>query len=118
MTKVAEQLKTLRLNARMSQTQIANMLGTTQQSVFRFESGMTFPNENTLLWYADYFDVSLDYIFGRTDKPQGKVYNNLPKPLQEDEKMRDFIEMCFDPNTAANAKLKEMLINLLEENKE
>ena len=117
MTRVAEQLKTLRLSVRKSQKQIAELIGTTQQSVFRFEAGLTFPNEQTLLWYADYFDVSLDYIFGRTDKPQGKVYNNLPKPLQENGEMRDFIEMCFDPNTAANAKLKEMLINLLEENK-
>ena len=113
MTQVSEKLKTLRLSIRKSQQWVADQLGTTQQSIFRFESGMTFPNESQLLWYADYFDVSLDYIFGRTDKPQGKVYNNLPKPLQENEQMRDFIEMCFDPSSAANAKLKEMLINLL-----
>lgn len=117
MTKVSEQLKTLRLNARKSQKQIAELLGTTQQSVFRYESGLTFPNEETLLWYADYFDVSLDYIFGRTDKPQGKVYNNTPKSLKGDGQFTDFIEMCFDPNSAANAKLKEALLNLLEESK-
>ena len=115
MTKVSEQLKTLRLNARKSQKQIAELLGTTQQSVFRYESGLTFPNETTLLWYADYFNVSLDYIFGRTDKPQGKVYNNTPKSLQEDGHYADFIEMCFDPNSPANTKLKEMLKHLLEE---
>lgn len=117
MTRVAEQLKTLRLSVKKSQQWVADQIGTTQQSIFRFEAGKTFPSEKALLWYADYFDVSLDYIFGRTDKPQGKIYNNLPKPLQEDGEMRDFIEMCFDPDTAANAKLKEMLINLLEEDK-
>lgn len=116
MTKVSEQLKTLRLNVRKSQKQIAELLGTTQQSVFRYGSGLTFPNEETLLWYADYFDVSLDYIFGRTDKPQGKVYNT-PKSLQYDGQFADFIEMCFDPNSAANTKLKEALLNLLEESK-
>ena len=115
MTKVSEQLKTLRLNARKSQKQIAELLGTTQQSVFRYESGLTFPNETTLLWYADYFNVSLDYIFGRTDKPQGIAYYNTPKSLQEDGQFADFIEMCFDPNSPANAKLKEMLKHLLEE---
>ena len=117
MTRVAEQLKTLRISARKSQQWVADQIGTTQQSIFRFETGKTFPNEQALLWYADYFDVSLDYIFGRTDKPQGKVYNNLPRQLQEDGEMREFIEMCFDPNTAANAKLKTMLIKLLEESK-
>ena len=116
MTKVSEQLKTLRLNARKSQKQIAELLGTTQQSVFRYESGLTFPNEETLLWYADYFDVSLDYIFGRTDKLRGKVYSNTPKSLQEDGQFADFIEMCFDPNSAANAKLKEAIVKLFKEN--
>lgn len=38
-----------------------------------------------MLWYADFFDVSLDYIFGRTDKPQGKLYENQPKVVFEDE---------------------------------
>lgn len=29
--------------------------------------------------------------------------------------MQDFIEMCFDTNTEANAKLKQALLSLLEE---
>ena len=115
MTKVAEQLKSLRLSIKKSQKQIADLLGTTQQSIFRYETGASFPPEETLLWYADYFDVSLDYIFGRTDKPQGKLYDNIPKPLREDSHFQDFIEMCFDPTSAANAKLKEAILHLLEE---
>ncbi|MEG2174980.1 MAG: hypothetical protein RR135_05810 [Oscillospiraceae bacterium] len=36
-----------------------------------------------LVRYADDFDVSLDYIFGRTDKPQGKPKQSLLSMLKE-----------------------------------
>ena len=63
------------------------------------------------------FDVAVDYIFGRTENPQGKLYENIPRSLREDEHYQEFVEMCFDPNSAANAKLKEAVMKLFEENK-
>jgi transcriptional regulator with XRE-family HTH domain len=48
------------------------LTGTNQPNINRYENGHTVPPLDILLWYADYFDVSLDYIFGRTDEPQGK----------------------------------------------
>lgn len=29
--------------------------------------------------------------------------------------MKEFVEMCFDPNSSVNAKLKDALLKLLEE---
>ena len=58
--------------------------------------------------------MSLDYIFGITDKPQGTLYEYKPKIAEESEKMRRFIEMCFDPNSPMNDRLKETLIFMLE----
>lgn len=118
MTKVANQLKTLRLSVKKSQKQLAELIGTSQQNIFRYEAGQGFPPEETLLWYADYFDVSLDYIFGRTENPQGKLYENIPRSLREDEHYQEFVEMCFDPSSAANAKLKEAVMKLFEESKQ
>lgn len=86
-----------------------------QSGLNRYETGVSETPNGILLWYADYFDVSLDYIFGRTDKPQGKLYDYNPKAF-DDEKMQDFIEMCFDPKSPANAKLKEAILKLLREN--
>jgi len=65
-----------------------------------------------LIWYADYFDVSLDYIFGRTDKPQGKLYDFQPK-IEDNEEMKLFIEMCFDPNSPMSGKLKDTLLKMM-----
>ena len=31
--------------------------------------------------------------------------------------MQEFVEMCFDPSSPANAKLKEAVLKLLEEQK-
>ena len=115
---VAERLKKLREGSHLSQAKLAEQFeGVMQSAVYRYESAESFPPYSVLMQYADFFDVSLDYIFGRTDNPQGKLYKYQPKIIIEDERMQDFIEMCFDPNTEANAKLKQALLSLLEEQK-
>ena len=91
------------------------MEGIDQPSIFRYENALSFPPYGVLMQYADFFDVSLDYIFGRTDNPQGKLYDYQPKVLKDNKQMQELIEMCFDPNSPANAKLKETLLRLMEE---
>lgn len=114
---IGNRLKGLRESIGKSQSFIAKEIGTVAQpAIFRYESGQSDVPNNILLWYADYFDVSLDYIFGRTDKPQGKLYDYNPKAF-DDENMQQFVEMCFDPKSPANAKLKEAVLKLLQEEK-
>ncbi len=62
MSVISERLRSLREGLHVSQNKIANMIGTTQATINRYEMGQSFPSEKALLWYADYFDVSLDYI--------------------------------------------------------
>ena len=112
---IGKRLKSLRESLGKSQAQIAELNSTVAQTaIYRYEHGVTDVPNDILLWYADFFDVSLDYIYGRTDKPQGKLYDYIPKVI-EDDKIKDFIEMCFDPKSSANAKLKEALKKMLEE---
>lgn len=112
---IGKRLKSLRESLGKSQAQIAELNGTVAQTaIYRYEHGVTDVPNDILLWYADFFDVSLDYIYGRTDKPQGILYDYIPKVI-EDDKIKDFIEMCFDPKSPANAKLKEALKKMLEE---
>ena len=68
-----------------------------------------------LIWYADYFDVSMDYICCRTEKPQGRLYEFKPKILEEDKDMRRFVEMCFDPASPMNDRLKKTIV-LIDKN--
>ena len=111
---LAERMRTLRESLKLSQAKVAALAGTTQSSINRYENEIGFPPHKTLLWYADYFDVSMDYIYGRTDKPQGILYEYRPKVEQNSDEMRKFVEMCFDPNSPMNDRLKQTLIDMLE----
>ena len=118
MTKIiGKRLRELRVENRYSQQQIAEMCGSTQATIGRYEQGRVDGSLDKLLWYAETFDVSLDYIFGRTDDPKGHLYEKDELSLHSDASVNDFIEFCFDPSSPANAKLKKMLIQLMEDSK-
>lgn len=52
----------------MNQTEIAKLLHTSQTVYSRYERGyQTIPVEHLLI-LADYYDVSVDYILGRTNQ--------------------------------------------------
>ena len=118
MKEVAQRLRILRDSIKLSQTKIAELIGTTQACINRYETQVSSPPLKVLMWYADYFDVSMDYIFGRTDQPQGKLYEFKPKLSVNSEEMQQFIEMCFDPDSPMNERLKQTMITMLEEAKE
>ena len=113
---IGARMRSLRESMKLSQTKIAAENGTiTQSAINRYESGKSeIPNE-ILLWYADFFDVSLDYIFCRTDEPQGKLYKFQPKLSFDDKELEQFIEMCFETGTPANNKLKAAIITMLKD---
>ena len=115
---IAERLKTLRENLNITQIKLSELAGSNQSSINRYENNQADVPTKILIWYADYFDVSMDYIFGRTDKPQGKVYNYQPDAIKQkfdnQEQWGIFIEACFDPGSPMNAKLKEMLMKMTE----
>ena len=110
---VGERLKGLRESIRFSQKELAGKFGISQSGVNRYENNQAEASYKTLLLYADYFDVSMDYIYGRTDQPQGKLYDFKPK-IEDNDDMRLFIEMCFDPNSLMSAKLKDTLLQMMK----
>jgi len=113
MTIVGTRLKRLREGILLSQRELGEKLGITQSAVNRYENNQSEASYMTLLKYADYFDVSLDYIYGRTDKPQGKLYDFMPN-IEDNEDMRLFIEMCFDPESPMSGKLKDTLLKMMK----
>ena len=63
-------LKELRVRRKISQLKLALDLNMNQNSISRYETGEREADYETLLRFADYFGVSLDYLFGRTDNPE------------------------------------------------
>ena len=113
---IGARMRTLRESMKLSQVKIAAQNGNiTQSAINRYETGKSeIPNEY-ILWYADFFDVSLDYIYCRTEEQQGKLYKFQPKLSFDDKQLEEFVEMCFEPGTPANNKLKAALITMLKE---
>ena len=110
---IGRRLRDLRQNAKLSQARVAAVVGSRQSAVARYESGEAHVPAEMLVTLADYYDVSLDYIFGRTDSPQGRLYENKPKVEKAYPEMEKFIEMCFDPGSPMNERLKSTLVQML-----
>ena len=116
MTKeMGRRLKALRESIMLSQEKLAKELGSAQSSINRYENAQSTPPVALFIAYADYFDVSMDYLYGRTDKPQGKLYEYKPKTTIDNPQMRQFIEMCFDPDSPVSGKMKETLFEVMAE---
>jgi len=112
----SDRLTELRKSLNISQMKLSKIIGISQSAINRYESGDTSIPDNVLLKYADFFDVSADYILGRTDKPEGKIYKYEPEILQRnivrDEEWSEFVEACFDPRSPMYKKLKETMMNM------
>ena len=62
-------LKQLRKQRGISQLKLAMDLGMNQNSISRYENGERQADYETLIKFADYFDISIDYLLERTDNP-------------------------------------------------
>ena len=69
MGKINDRIKLLRTSNGVTQKQLADILGVAEVSLQRFEYGSARPSLDTLISLADYFNVSLDYLVGRSDDP-------------------------------------------------
>ena len=64
--KIGERLRDLRLGVQLSQAKLAAIVGTQQSTINRYEQGQTVTGPEVFVGYADYFNVSMDYLYCRT----------------------------------------------------
>ena len=62
-------LKYLREKRGISQLKLAMNLDMNQNSISRYETGTREVDYKSLIKFADYFNVSIDYLLERTDNP-------------------------------------------------
>lgn len=60
-------LRQIRKEKKISQLRLAMDLNMNQNTISRYETGEREADYETLVRFADYFNISLDYLFGRTD---------------------------------------------------
>lgn len=62
-----EHLKTLRLSKGLTQKQLAELTETSERGIQNYELNQRKPTYDILISLANFFDVSLDYLVGRSD---------------------------------------------------
>ena len=65
---IADRIKSLRKTNGATQKAVAAAIGIAERQYQDYEYGKNKPGIDILIALADYFDVSLDYLVGRTDK--------------------------------------------------
>jgi len=69
MSHFSSRLKQCRLVKGLTQKRMAFILKINERSYQNYEGGDRIPNLEGLIALADFFDVSLDYLVGRSDDP-------------------------------------------------
>uniref|UniRef100_UPI0018C54C0E helix-turn-helix domain-containing protein n=1 Tax=Pectinatus frisingensis TaxID=865 RepID=UPI0018C54C0E len=78
METIGERLKRLRENKKMSQDEVANIIGIDRTSYLKYEKGINKPTRN-LEKLSVLFNVSTDYLLCQTDFP---LKNEISTPLE------------------------------------
>ena len=80
----AKRLKDLRAREHITQEELALIIGVERSSVGKYESSKTevIPSVDVLTRIADHFNVSIDYLLGRTNDPvdydDGDLIDEIP----------------------------------------
>ncbi|MFC6038394.1 helix-turn-helix domain-containing protein [Paenisporosarcina macmurdoensis] len=116
-------LRKLRKEKKLTQEQLGKIINVTKVSVSGYESGNRSPDNDTLQDIANYFEVTTDYLLGRTDNPKLINYNmneNKPTGLGAidtsglTEYQQAVLEWAFSREHAHFGKKKEDVLEMLE----
>jgi len=70
MSSLGERIKQLRNENGIMQKDLSEFIGVAPRTLRGYEGGTREPDIEKLIAIADYFDVSIDYLVGRTDNPK------------------------------------------------
>lgn len=92
---LGDRLKKLRGDGR-TQEDVAKAVGVSRAAYSHFENNRNEPDNDTLKKLAQYYDVSIDYLLGKSDKPH--YYSLSEKDTRAiDQKIKDIID-GLDPD--------------------
>lgn len=99
-------LKELRKEQNITQSNLAKILNVTQDSISLWEKNKRVPDTQYIVQLADYFNVSADYLLGRSDD-FGSV--NVPSDVELSSEEQYALDMFRD---LSNSNRKVILRNL------
>lgn len=105
MSKFHLRLRELRNSRKLSQQELADLLGISKSSVNMYERGEREPGLDTLEAIADYFNVDMDYLTGKTSeiKTFDEMFNT--ERIADESKVYKAINDCFGEQTTELVRL-------------
>jgi len=76
---IGEKIKKARIEANVTQEQIAEVLGVSRQTVSNWENGKTYPDIVSVIKMSDFYNISLDHLL----KEEKKTMSNYVEYLKE-----------------------------------
>ncbi|MEW6424892.1 MAG: helix-turn-helix transcriptional regulator [Bacillota bacterium] len=66
----------------LTQIEFAKIMSLANSTISQYEAGRRMPDQEILQKFADFFDVSVDYLLGRTNSPKPIGDNGTPTSEQ------------------------------------
>lgn len=110
----SERILLLRKTNNLSQTMLGNAIGLSKQTINDIEKGRSKTTLDRAKLLADYFNVSLDYLIGKTDNPNAMIYDKINKHMltkEEIELLKDFRLLDKYEQNVIIGKISEMIYN-------
>ena len=122
MATIAERIKGLRKKAGLTQQELGDRFGVAKSTICQYENGNSTPNDDIKIAMANYFNVSMDYLMGKTDVPgfdsrtppviAAKVtesginmfHTYLDLSATDQAKVNDYVQILSDCESAYNNK--------------
>lgn len=84
-SKLGKRLKKLRKDNNLTQKELAKVLNIKNNTLSQYENGINEPNDEIKIKIADYFDVTIDYLLGRTNnKHESKLTDEEADQLADE----------------------------------
>lgn len=108
--KIPEILRELREDSDLTQKEVGHAIGKTQQSCFKYENGIHALPLEIAVKLADLYNVSLDYITGRTyDRFGVKDVSGIGKHLTPDYTYKEMLLDASLLSSEKKAQLRQMI---------
>lgn len=110
--------KQLRMAKGMTQGELADALGITRSRLSMYELGQREPDLETLEMIADYFNVDIDYLMGRTNKttmiPESYYMDDDARELAEFLHKNPKYKLLFDASRKVKAEDIDFVRQMIE----
>lgn len=94
--KMGDKIKLLRMRDGRKQDDLANAFGVSPQAISRWESNSGYPDMELIPAIANYFNISIDELFGYSKERQEKlnaILNKAEKAINEQVDLTECVEM-------------------------